>query len=76
MELGAEVNIWYRSPQVGAEVIPCRSYSCRTSIAPFYILIAKQVQVYVGDIFLYISHISIGHQHYDMSDFFNTGSIK
>ena len=71
MELGAEVNIWYRSPQVGAEVIPCR-----TSIAPFYILIAKQVQVYVGDIFLYISHISIGHQHYDMSDFFNTGSIK
>ena len=29
MELGAEVNIRCRSPQVGAEVIPCR-----TSIAP------------------------------------------
>ena len=34
MKLGAEVNIRCRSPQVGAEVIPCRSYSCRTSIAP------------------------------------------
>ena len=34
IELGAEVNIRCRSPQVGAEVIPCRSYSCRTSIAP------------------------------------------
>ena len=33
----AKVNIpkgWCRSPQVGAEVIACRSYSCRTSIAP------------------------------------------
>ena len=27
MELGAEINITCRSPQVGAEVIPCRSYS-------------------------------------------------
>ena len=34
MELGAEINITCRSTQVGAEVIPCRSYSCRTSIAP------------------------------------------
>ena len=31
--LGAEVNIWCRGPQVGAEIIPCRSYSCRKSIA-------------------------------------------
>ena len=34
IELGAEVNIGCRSPQVGAEVKLCRSYSCRTSIAP------------------------------------------
>ena len=34
MELGAEVNIRCRSPQVGVEVIPCRSYSCRISNAP------------------------------------------
>ena len=33
IELGAEVNIGCRSPQVGAEVNLCRSYSCRTSIA-------------------------------------------
>ena len=30
----AEVNIRCRTPQVGAEVIPYRSYSYRTSIAP------------------------------------------
>ena len=34
MELGAKVNIGCRSPQVGAEVIPCRSFSFRTSIVP------------------------------------------
>ena len=33
IELGAEVNIGCRSPQVGAEGNLCRSYSCRTSIA-------------------------------------------
>ena len=38
MELGAEVNIRCRSPQVGAEVIPCRSYSCRISIAPSFLV--------------------------------------
>ena len=37
----AEVNIKCRSPQVGAEVIPCRSYSCRTSIAPSLVTFRK-----------------------------------
>ena len=36
MKLGVKVDIWCRSPQVGAELIPCRSYSCRTSIAPHF----------------------------------------
>ena len=36
MELGAEVNIRCQSPQVGTEVIPCR-----TSIAPRYFVYLK-----------------------------------
>ena len=44
MEIGAEVNIRCRSPQVGAEVIPCRSYSCRTSIAPVWLIPKKSSQ--------------------------------
>jgi len=40
MELGAEINITCRSPQVGAELNPCRSYSCRTSIAPLELCLA------------------------------------
>ena len=45
MELGAEVNIRCRSPQVGAEIIPCRSYSCRTSIAPYGEVTGVQFEV-------------------------------
>ena len=43
MELGAEVNIRCRSPQVGAEVIPCRSHSCRTSISPQNYLFGNRI---------------------------------
>ena len=37
-ELGVEVKIWVRSPQFGAELLPCR-----TSIAPFEMLATKSL---------------------------------
>ena len=45
IELGADVNIRCRSPQVGAEIISCRSYSCRTSIAPYGEVTGVQFEV-------------------------------